>query len=69
MHHGGQRESRLFTVRIWSEHVDGGAEHRGQVRDVATGAFAAFRDWSHLTGFLAEQLDQTRPATDEETQP
>ena len=58
--------TRLFTVRIWSAHVDGVAEHRGQVRDVATGAFAAFRDWSHLTRFLAEQLDHHPPTNDEE---
>lgn len=60
-------EPRLFTVRIWSEDVDGVAEHRGQVRDVASGAFASFRDWLHLTSFLDEQLDHHRPLTDEET--
>jgi hypothetical protein len=60
-------EPRLFTVRIWSEDVDGVAEHRGQVRDVASGAFASFREWSHLTSFLAEQLDHHLPLTDEET--
>lgn len=62
-----QRESRLFTVRIWSELVDGADEHRGQVRDVDSGAFTAFRDWSRLTSFLAEQLDERCSETEEET--
>ena len=53
--------SRLFTVRIWSERVDGAPEHRGHVRDVATGAFANFRDWSGLTAFLAERTDESMP--------
>jgi hypothetical protein len=62
----GQRASRLFTVRIWSEPVDGLPEYRGRVCDVASGAFTAFRDWTHLTSFLTDQLDQRSPI-DEET--
>jgi hypothetical protein len=62
----GQRASRFFTVRIWSEPVDGLPAYRGRVCDVASGAFTAFRDWIQLTSFLAEQLDQPSPI-DEET--
>ena len=64
----GPQVSRLFTVRIWSEPIDGLPEYRGRVRDVASGAFTAFRDWTHLTSFLAEQLAPPSP-TDEETSP
>jgi hypothetical protein len=55
---GGERgrTSRVFTVRIWSEIVGDVIEHRGQVRDVTTGAHRGFRSWSDLTSFLTEQL-------------
>lgn len=49
--------SRMFTVRIWTERVDGGTEHRGHVRDVASGAYCTFLTWSDLTEFLADQLE------------
>jgi hypothetical protein len=60
--HGGagQRRSRLFTVRIWSELAADRMEQRGSVRDVESGAFRSFRDWSDLTAFLAQQLDEER---------
>jgi hypothetical protein len=57
--------TRLFTVRIWSEPVDGRVEHRGNVRDVATGAFRSFRDWSDLTAFLDQQLEEQHPTMEE----
>ena len=47
---------RLFTVRIWNEVGADGIEHRGQVRDVTSGAFRGFRTWPELTSFLADRL-------------
>ena len=47
---------RLFTVRIWNEVGADGIEHRGQVRDVTSGAFRSFRTWPELTSFLADRL-------------
>jgi hypothetical protein len=59
--------SRRFIVRLWSATVDGVGERRGEVRDLDSGAFAAFREWSSLVGFLDEQLhgqtDEERPST------
>jgi hypothetical protein len=56
--------SRLFTVRVWNELVDGAPEVRGEVRDVATGANRGFRAWEHLTAFLAEHLEDKPPRKD-----
>lgn len=58
--------SRLFTVRLWTEQVVGGIEYRGCVRDVVSGAFLGFRDWSDLTGFMAERLDECAELADME---
>jgi len=58
--------SRLFTVRLWHEPGAGGAEWRGTVRDVVSGAFRGFRDWSGLTAFLAARLDEANPKEDTE---
>jgi hypothetical protein len=58
------RRSRLFTVRIWAEAVEGGSERRGSVRDVATGAFCNFREWSGLTSFLTARCDETTGLTE-----
>ena len=44
--------SRLFTVRLWKEKVAGGWEYRGSVRDVVSGAYRNFRDWSDLAAFM-----------------
>lgn len=57
---GGTGHSRLFTLRIWTEPVENGIEHRGSVRDAATGAFCNFREWSGLTAFLVAQLEEGR---------
>lgn len=62
-HHG--HAARTFTLRVWAEPVAGGIEHRGSVRDVATGAHCSFRDWPTLTQFLAEQVDDDRPTVKE----
>jgi hypothetical protein len=48
--------SRLFTVRLWAADVGGEWECRGNVREVASGAYRNFRDWSDLTGFLTERM-------------
>jgi len=59
---------RLFTVRIWSEVCAGGIEHRGQVRDVTSGAYRGFRTWPELTSFLTDHLGSGQPATSAEAQ-
>jgi hypothetical protein len=59
----GQRPPRLFTLRIWTETGGQGTEHRGRVRDVATGAHRSFRQWSDLTSFLIEQVREGRSVT------
>ena len=56
-------QARVFTLRMWTEPVTDGTERRGCVRDVASGAFRNFRDWSALTSFLTEQLDETPRGT------
>jgi hypothetical protein len=61
----GLRGSRLFTLRIWTETVGQGTEHRGSVRDVATGAHRSFRQWSDLTSFLVEQVQEGRSVTED----
>ena len=52
---------RLFTVRIWDEVGADGIEHRGEVRDVTSGAFRSFRTWPELTSFLAIASARSRP--------
>jgi hypothetical protein len=54
--------SQLFTVRIRAE----GTEWRGSVRDVASGAFRNFREWSDLTSFLAAQVEEEHATSMEE---
>jgi hypothetical protein len=49
--------SRLFAIRLWTEEVADGSEHRGCVREVASGAFRGFRDWSDLIAFLVARMD------------
>jgi hypothetical protein len=53
----GRARSRLFAVRLWTEEVTDGREHRGSVRDVTSGAFRSFRDWSDLIAFLTARMD------------
>lgn len=53
--------SRLFTVRLWKERVDGGWEYCGSVRDVVSGAFRNFRDWPDLAAFMIEQAEEDKP--------
>jgi hypothetical protein len=66
---GGERadratraRSRLFTVRLWKEAADAGPEYRGSVRDVVSGAFRNFRDWSDLTAFMVARVEEDENA-------
>jgi hypothetical protein len=54
----GSPRSRLFTVRVWAEVVGSTTEQRGLVRDVESGAFCSFRQWSDLSAFLAAQVEE-----------
>lgn len=49
--------SHLFTVRLWKEQATDGSEYRGSVRDVISGAFRSFRDWSDLAAFMIERME------------
>ena len=61
--------SQLFTVRLWKEKVDGGWEYRGSVRDVVSGAFRHFRDWSDLAAFMIERIEENEPGHREQRDP
>ena len=69
----GERErrarSQLFTVRLWKEEVAGGPEYRGSVRDVVSGAFRHFRDWSDLAAFMIERVEEDEPGHSGQRQP
>ena len=51
----GER-TRLFTVRLRTKGAPEGVQRRGHVRDVSTGAFRSFRNWSRLTTSVAERF-------------
>jgi hypothetical protein len=50
--------SQLFTIQMWAEVVGDQVEHRGRVRHVVSGAFRNFREWSDLTSFLSERMEE-----------
>ena len=61
----GERESgvtsarsRLFAVRLWKEEFADGAEYRGSVREVVSGAYANFRDWADLAAFMVARVEE-----------
>jgi hypothetical protein len=54
--------SHLFAVRLWREEVAAGPEYRGSVRDVVTGAFRNFRDWSDLAAFMVVRIEEAENA-------
>lgn len=56
--------ARLFAVRLWKEELAGGSEYRGSVRDVTTGAFRAFRDWSDLVAFMVARFERHESVRD-----
>ncbi len=55
---GGAR-SHLFAVRLWKE----GAEYRGSVREVVSGSYANFRDWSALASFMVGWVEEDDTAS------
>jgi hypothetical protein len=62
--HGGDasprasRHAMLFAVRLWREEAAGRPEYRGSARDVVSGAFCSFRDWSDLAAFMVARLEE-----------
>lgn len=61
---GGERKrkaararSRLFAVRLWREELVDGTEYRGSVREVVSGAYVNFRDWSDLAAFMVARVE------------
>ncbi len=60
--HAEGPRSHLFTVRLWKEEVTGGSEHRGNVRDVVSGAFRNFRNWSDLAAFMVARIEEAESA-------
>jgi hypothetical protein len=53
--------SHLFTVRLWKVEMAHRSEYRGSVRDVISGAFRNFRDWSDLAAFMIEWVEEDKP--------
>ena len=58
--------SHLFAVRLWKEDLAGGSEYRGNVREVVSGAFRTFRDWSDLAAFMIARLEEDEPGSREQ---
>ena len=56
--------SHLFAVRLWKEESANGLEYRG--REVVSGAFRNFRDWSELVDFMIEQMEEDEPGQTEQ---
>lgn len=61
--------SHIFAVRLWKEQVDGGSEYRGSVRDIMSGAFRSFRNWSDLAAFMIERVEEDDPGQREQWEP
>jgi hypothetical protein len=61
--------SHLFAVRLWKEDLAGGSEYRGSVREVVSGAFRSFRDWSDLTAFLIARVEEDERGQWEQPKP
>jgi hypothetical protein len=59
--HTARPRSHLFAVRLWKEDVAGGSEYRGSARDVVSGAYRGFRDWSDLAAFMIERVEEDDP--------
>jgi hypothetical protein len=56
--------SHLFAVRLWKHEAPGATAYRGSVREVLSGAFRNFRDWSELAAFMTSTMEgdeSTRP--------
>ena len=50
--------SHLFAIRLWKHEAASGSEYRGSVREVISGAFRNFRDWSELASFMMAQMEE-----------
>jgi hypothetical protein len=50
--------AHLFVLRLWKVERPAGPEYRGNVRDVAAGAWRNFHDWSDAQAFMIEQMDE-----------
>jgi hypothetical protein len=57
-HRAVKPRSHLFAVRLWKEEMVSEAEYRGSVRDVVSGAFRSFRNWSDLAAFMIERVEE-----------
>jgi hypothetical protein len=57
--------SHMFAVRLWKHESPGGSEYRGSVREVISGAFLNFRDWSELSAFMMAQMEGDESARTE----
>lgn len=67
--HAARLHSHLFAVRLWKEQVAGGSEYRGSVREVISGAFRSFRNWSDLAAFMIEQVEEDDSRQREQREP
>jgi hypothetical protein len=54
--------TRVFTVRLWTEGVAGRSEYRGTVQEIVSRSFHNFRDWSDLTAFMIERMEDNELA-------
>jgi hypothetical protein len=55
----GSKRSQLFTLRVWSEEVDGGdIEWRGKVQRTVSRETLYFREWEALLSFLRAPVEQ-----------
>jgi hypothetical protein len=61
------RWQRLFSVRLWMEPSAAGEVLRGSVRDVSSGSYRGFSDWSTMTAFMLALIElDGAPAGEEE---
>ncbi len=52
--------STLFMLRLWREAMGGDqVELRAEVRHVQSGEVRYFREWSALTAFLSEKVEES----------
>jgi hypothetical protein len=57
--------SHLFAVRLWKHDGTDGPEYRGIAREVVSGAFCNFRDWSQLASFMTVRVEEDEGALTE----
>jgi hypothetical protein len=54
----GPPRTHIFALRLWRVDTPGGVEYRGSVRDVVSGAWRHFRDWSDAQTFIMDRVDE-----------